>query len=163
MVTSCNNRWTFGRGVICAIRAEAASGKNLELWVSERKCGGEFEYLQRSLANRRRRWKWNPVPVINWATLYLGDLNIRVWSIRLGDSRIWDSKIWLWVQRDLDSKMTARARTSSNCKRQIHRLVREGAPRQQTRNCVAVTKVWSWAPNAVRHQDRMAAWPSVVT
>jgi hypothetical protein len=41
--------------------------------------------------------------------------------------------------------MTALARTSSNCKRQTHPLVREGAPHQQTRNCLTVTKIWSWA------------------
>jgi hypothetical protein len=34
----------------------------------------------------------------------------------------------------------------SNCKRQNRPLVREGAPPQQTRNCLTVTKIWSWAP-----------------
>jgi hypothetical protein len=72
-------------------------------------CGGGVEYLHRDPASRRRR--------------------------RKGKSRIWDSKIWPWVLRDSDPKMTALARTSSNCKRQTHPLVREGAPNQQTRNC----------------------------
>jgi hypothetical protein len=55
-------------------------------------CGGGVEYLYRSPANRRRR--------------------------RKGKSRVWDSKIWSRVPRDSDPKMTARARTSSDCKRQ---------------------------------------------
>jgi hypothetical protein len=65
-------------------------------------CGGGVEYLHRDPASRRRR--------------------------RKGKSRIWDSKIWSRVQRDLDPIMTALARASSNCKRQIHPLVRENAP-----------------------------------
>jgi hypothetical protein len=36
--------------------------------------------------------------------------------------------------------MTALARASSNCKQQTHPLVREGAPHQQTHNCLTVTK-----------------------
>jgi hypothetical protein len=54
---------------------------------------------------------------------------------RKGKSQIWGSKIWPRVLRDSDPKMTALARTSSNCKRQARPLVRESAPNQQTRNC----------------------------
>jgi hypothetical protein len=54
-------------------------------------CGGGVEYRHRSSASRRRR--------------------------RKGKSRIWDSKIWSRVLRDSDPRMTALARTSSNCKR----------------------------------------------
>jgi hypothetical protein len=43
--------------------------------------------------------------------------------------------------------MTALARASSNCKRQTRALVREGVPRQQTRNCMTVIKISSWAPD----------------
>jgi hypothetical protein len=32
---------------------------------------------------------------------------------------------------------------SNNCKRQTRPLVREGAPYQQTRNCLTVIKMWS--------------------
>jgi hypothetical protein len=56
------------------------------------------------------------------ATLFLGDINTGTWSSRLGESQIWDS---------------------SNCKRQTHPLVRDGAPYQQTRT---VIKIWSEAP-----------------
>jgi hypothetical protein len=41
--------------------------------------------------------------------------------------------------------MTALAKASSNCKRQARPLVREGAPHQQTRTCLTVTRIWSWA------------------
>jgi hypothetical protein len=43
----------------------------------------------------------------------------------LGESRIWDSKMWSWVPPDSDLRMTALARTSGNCKRQIYTLIRE--------------------------------------
>jgi hypothetical protein len=43
--------------------------------------------------------------------------------------------------------MTALAKTCSNCKRQTRPLLREGAPHQQTRNCLTVTKIWPWAPD----------------
>jgi hypothetical protein len=39
--------------------------------------------------------------------------------------------------------MTALARTRSNFKRQTRPLVREGAPHQQTRNCLTVIKLRS--------------------
>jgi hypothetical protein len=42
------------------------------------------------------------------------------------------------VPRDSGPKMTAVARTMSNCKRQTRPLVRESAPHQQTRNCLTV-------------------------
>jgi hypothetical protein len=69
--------------------------------------GGGVEYLHRNPVSRRRRRKWK--------------------------SRIWDSKIWSRVPRDLDPKITALARASSNCKRQTRPFARESAPHQQTR------------------------------
>jgi hypothetical protein len=44
--------------------------------------------------------------------------------------------------------MAALARASNSCKRQIRRLVREGATQEQTRNCLTVTKIWSLAADA---------------
>jgi hypothetical protein len=41
--------------------------------------------------------------------------------------------------------MNALASASSNCERQTRPLVREGAAHQQTRKCLTVTKIWSWA------------------
>jgi hypothetical protein len=41
------------------------------------------------------------------------------------------------------SKMTALARTSSNCKRQTRPLVTDGAPNHQTRNYQTIVKIWS--------------------
>jgi hypothetical protein len=61
----------------------------------------------------------------NWATLFLGDIRTGTLSSRLGESRIWGSNMWSWVLRDSDLRMNALARTSSNCKRQIHPLIRE--------------------------------------
>jgi hypothetical protein len=84
-------------------------------------CGGGVEYLYRSPASRRRR--------------------------RKGKSRVWDSKLWSRVPRDSDPKMTLLPRVSSNCKRQTRPLVRDSAPHQQTRVCLAVIKIWSKAPD----------------
>jgi hypothetical protein len=93
-----NDIRTVGRGVFYAVR--------LVLNIcSERKIadyfprGGGVEYLHRSPASRRRRQK--------------------------GKSRIWDSKIWSRIPQDSDPRINALARTSSNCKWQTHRLVRE--------------------------------------
>jgi hypothetical protein len=101
-------------------------------------CGGGVEYLHRSPASRTRR--------------------------RKGKSRIWDSKIWSRVPLDSDPRMTALARTSSNCKQQTHPLVREGAPHQQTRNCLTVIKILSWSPDGLfipRHTGRLTVGRNV--
>jgi hypothetical protein len=46
--------------------------------------------------------------------------------------------------------MTVLARARSNCKRQTRPLVRERAPRQQTRNCLTlIKKIWSLSPRRV--------------
>jgi hypothetical protein len=92
----------------------------------------------------------------NWATLFLGDINTGTWPSRLGEFPIWDSKIWSWVSLDSNPTMIALARASSSCKRQTRPLVREDAPHQQTRNCLTVLKIWSWAPDGARHEDRLA-------
>jgi hypothetical protein len=63
--------------------------------------------------------------LVDNATLFLGDINTWTWPSRLGEPRIWDSKIWSWVPRDSDLRITALARTSSNCKRQTHPLARK--------------------------------------
>jgi hypothetical protein len=74
-------------------------------------------------------------------------------------SRIWDSKISSRVSRDLDPKMTALARARSNCKRQIHPLVREGAPHQQTRDYLTVIKNLVVSPRWVFYSK--THWPTV--
>jgi hypothetical protein len=43
--------------------------------------------------------------------------------------------------------MTVLVRTSSNCKRQTCRLVRQDATHQQTCNCLTAIKNWSCAPD----------------
>jgi hypothetical protein len=45
------------------------------------------------------------------------------------------------VLRQSDPKMSALARARSNSKRQTRPLLREGAPHQQTRNCLTVIKI----------------------
>jgi hypothetical protein len=94
-----------------------------------------FEYLQGSSTSRRKRRKGDTVP------------GAITGSPRLGEYQIWDIKIWSWVSEDSDQRMTALARTSSSCKWQTHPLVREEAPHQQTRNCLTVIKICSWAPD----------------
>jgi hypothetical protein len=83
----------------------------------------------------------------NWATLFLGVINTGTWLSRLGKPQIWESKIWSRVPRDSDPRMTALVRTSSNRRQQTSSLVRDSAPHQQTRKCLSVTKVWSYAPD----------------
>jgi hypothetical protein len=90
-------------------------------------CGGGVEYLHRDSASRRRR--------------------------RKGKSQIGDSKIWSRVPRDSDPRKTALARASGTYKRQTRPFVREGAPRNQERNCQTycvfrmAIKIWSQAPD----------------
>jgi hypothetical protein len=43
--------------------------------------------------------------------------------------------------------MTALARASSGYKGQTRPVVREGAQHEQTRNCLTVINIWSWAPD----------------
>jgi hypothetical protein len=94
--------------------------------------GDGVEYLHRSSASRRTRQK--------------------------GKSRIWDNKIWSRVPRDSNPRMTALARTSSNCKRQTLRHVRGGAPHQQTRNCLTVIKNLVVSPRWVLYSK--TDWPT---
>jgi hypothetical protein len=98
-------------------------------------CGGGVEYLHRDPASRKRR--------------------------RNGKSQIWDTKIWSQVQRGSDQRMTALARTNSNCKRQTRPLVRESAPQKQYRNCQTEINICSWSPDWARHQDILTDWSSV--
>jgi hypothetical protein len=58
--------------------------------------GAGFKCLYRSPASRRSRRIGNPVPGgINWATLFLEDINTGTWPSRLRESPIWENKIWL--------------------------------------------------------------------
>jgi hypothetical protein len=98
----------------------------------DKPCGGGVEYLHRDPASRRRR--------------------------RKGKSQIWDSKIWSRVPRDSDLRKTALAWASSNCKRQTRPLVREGAPKQQTRNCQTIIKIRSLSPRWVLYSK--TDWPA---
>jgi hypothetical protein len=41
----------------------------------------------------------------------------------------------------------AGCRYEFNCKQQTRYVVRESAPHQQTRNCLTVINIWSWAPD----------------
>jgi hypothetical protein len=43
--------------------------------------------------------------------------------------------------------VTSRRVSCSKCKGQTRPLAREGAPHRQTRNCLTVIKIWSWAPD----------------
>jgi hypothetical protein len=86
--------------------------KDTESWVIL--CGGGVEYLHHSPASCSRQQKWNPVPKgITRPPCYGGDINMRTWPSRLGESRIWDSKMWLWVPWDSNLRMTALARPAA--------------------------------------------------
>jgi hypothetical protein len=77
----------------------------------------------------------------NWATLFLGNINTRIWSVRLGSLK---SET---INYGHDPRITALAKASSNCKQQTCPLIREGTQHQQTHNYLTVTKIWSLAPN----------------
>jgi hypothetical protein len=61
----------------------------------------------------------------NRDTLFPGDINKETGLSKVAKSRIGESKIWLRVPLDSERKLIALASTSSNCKRQIHSIVRE--------------------------------------
>jgi hypothetical protein len=109
--------------------------------------GGRFQYLHCSCVRCRRQWKRNPVPKAVNGLSVQGYINMGIWSCRLEESWTWDSKIWSWVLGDLDRRMTVLARANSNSKWQTCPLLREGAPDQQTHNCLAIIKIWSWVPD----------------
>jgi ribosomal protein S14 len=79
-------------------------------------CGGGFEYLHRSPANRRRR--------------------------RKGKSRIWDSRIWSRVPRDSDPKMIELARTSSNYSRQRERPTSTNSQVSESNKNLVISPRW---------------------
>jgi hypothetical protein len=84
-------------------------------------CGGGVEYLHRSPASRRRRRKGNPVTGgTTWPRCSWG-----IWIRGRGPSGWGSLESGSWVPRDSNLRMTALARTSSNCKRQTHPLARE--------------------------------------
>jgi hypothetical protein len=73
-------------------------------------------------------------------------------------SRIWDSKIWSRISWDSGQKMTALARTRSNCKRQTRPLVREGTPHQQTPQLSDINKNLVVSPRRVLYSK--TDWPT---
>jgi hypothetical protein len=114
------------------------SKQGTSLEVSLNPCGGGIEYFHRDPASSRRR--------------------------RKGKSQIWDSKIWSRLPRDSDPRKTALARASSIYKRQTRRIVREGAPQKQDRNCQireVIAKYLVMSPRRGRHQDLLTDRPSV--
>jgi hypothetical protein len=61
----------------------------LFLFDSSTPCEGEFQYLHRRPASRRRRRKDNPVlGGYSWASLFPGGIKTGTWPSRLGQSRI---------------------------------------------------------------------------
>jgi hypothetical protein len=98
-----------------------------------------------------------------WAILFLGRYKYGELALHVGKSQILDSKIRSCVVLDSVPRMTALARTSSNLKLQIHSLVREGAPHEQSRNSDSKEKPAYGPQMGNWHQDRLADWPSVQT
>jgi hypothetical protein len=107
--------------------------------------GGEFEYFHHGPASCTRRRKGNPVP--GGITGRPSSWRIEIWGTgppgwgSLESERV--KYVCPRVPRDSDPRMTALARTSSNCKGHTPSLVRESAPHQQTRNSLTVITMWS--------------------
>jgi hypothetical protein len=78
-----------------------------------------------------------------------------------------DKKIFSWVPFDSDLGKAALAMPRKNWKLQTRLLIREGAPHQQTRDCLKLIKerkikIGRGSRMGAWHQDRLADWPSVV-
>jgi hypothetical protein len=110
-------RWLSSRHVMGTKDTHAAIEQLLEEVFSVRSVPRLHNEDQRK--TKPSAWGYNR------ATLFHGDINTGTWPSRLGEARIWDSKLSSWVLRDLDLRMTALARPSSNYKRQTHPLIRE--------------------------------------
>jgi hypothetical protein len=78
-----------------------------------------------------------------------------------------DNKLCSWILWDSDLRKAALAMPGQNWKVQTRLLVREGAPHQQTRNCLNIIKermgkIGRWSQMGTWHQDGLADWLSVV-
>jgi hypothetical protein len=77
-----------------------------------------------------------------------------------------DSKLCSWVPWDSDLRKAALSMPGKNWKLQTRLLVREGAPHQQTRNCLKIKrqgeKICRGSQMGAWHQDGLADWLSVV-
>jgi hypothetical protein len=116
---SLNNAGTLGSGRFYAVRAEATQRRSTGP-TDKNPLGGGFKNIHRSPASRRRRRKMEPSA---WGIT--GPLCSGTWPSRLEESRIWNSKMWSWAPRGSDLRMILLTRTSSNCRRQTHPLVKE--------------------------------------
>jgi hypothetical protein len=69
----------------------------------------------------------------------------------------WDSKIWLWGLWDFNPRVTALARPRSNCKSN------RGCPTSRNWQSSGRKQKSGHGPQmGSHHQDRLAAWPSVI-
>jgi hypothetical protein len=138
---------------------------NMELYAGisvcrkvERKWKDLLEITNRLLPNARG---------YNWATLFLGQINIGTWPSRLRSLRNGANKICYWIVWDSNLRKAALAMPSKNWKLHIRLLVREGTPHQQTRNCLKIIKerrrnIGRGSHMGAWHHDRLAYWPTVV-
>jgi hypothetical protein len=67
-----------------------------------------------------------------------GEINVGIWTSLWEETQIWASKLWPWVPQDSDTRISVLVMPISNCKLQTKLIVREGAPHQQTRNCLKI-------------------------
>jgi hypothetical protein len=74
-----------------------------------------------------------------WAALFLGEINTGTWSSRLGSLKFETVKYGHESGGTRTREKTKLARPSSNCKQQIHPLIREETPCQKT-NCLKIIK-----------------------
>jgi hypothetical protein len=88
----------------------------------------------------------------NWATLFLGDINTRTWPSRLGESQMRQQNMAVsFAGLRPKSDCSGKAQKQLYSKLQTHPLVREDAPKEQTRNCLkeisSREKNWSRVPD----------------
>jgi hypothetical protein len=144
--------------VSCEVRTEF-------IYVMEKKvdrlCGLVSEFLvtqRRCIVFPVRYELGHPLP----GGYKYGDLALQVgWSLR------WDSKIWPLVLRNFDPKVTALARTRSNCTLNYRPALSSESALQNNKPAIVwkkfrgerkigrVSQIGAW------HQDRLADWLSV--
>jgi hypothetical protein len=127
------NQWLFGRGqytkasgmIACLLTDRAKASGMVAGPLTDRALvtgGSHFAsvYWDTSDAFMTSRLLCCPPIALSFQGLTMG-----TWPSRLGESRIWASKIWSRVPRSPDLRTTVLARASSNCKQQLHPLIRE--------------------------------------
>jgi hypothetical protein len=98
-------------------------------------CGGAIEYLHRSPASRKSRRKGNPVPGVQLDHLVPGGYKYGDLALQVAEVSEETVKYGLSSAGLRPKSGSGKALKKLYSKLQMHPLVREGAPQQETRSC----------------------------